>query len=51
LSKSFGGVLMNDLKQPDVVSDLSKHLHEGLVKVKSQIPCPAQFAGHIMLKA
>jgi hypothetical protein len=31
LSKILGGVLVNDLKQPVVLSDLSKHLHVGFV--------------------
>lgn len=32
LSANLGGILLNDSKQPDVLSVLSKHLHVGFVK-------------------
>ena len=31
LSTNLGGVLLNDSKQPGVLSDISKHLHVGFV--------------------
>lgn len=46
---SCGGTLVKELKQPGVVSDLSKQLHSGFVSEKSHIPWPAQLAGHIKL--
>mmetsp|Transcript_28888 Transcript_28888/g.60494 ORF Transcript_28888/g.60494 Transcript_28888/m.60494 type:complete len:98 (+) Transcript_28888:159-452(+) len=46
---SCSGKLVKELKQPGVVSDLSKQLHSGFVSEKSHIPWPAQLAGHIKL--
>lgn len=48
---SCGGKLVKELKQPGVVSDLSKQLHSGFVSEKSHIPWPAQLAGHIKLSS